>query len=78
MSKNSPWLAGIAVAIVWFSVFEKMALDHPGSLNTLSRFLATTGAQWPLSIFLMGMFAGGLAVHLFWPWRQNPLGKGGG
>lgn len=78
MRKNLPWIIGIVGAIAFFAYFEAAAFDHPDRYNTLSHFLATMGATWPLSIFLLGMFAGGLAVHLFWPWKENPLGKGGG
>ncbi len=78
MKKNLPWIAGIFVAILFFAWFESAAFAHPERYNTLSHFIATLGAQWPLSIYLMGFFNGGLAVHFFWPWAQNPLGKGGG
>jgi 4-hydroxybenzoate polyprenyltransferase len=73
-----PWIILTLVAIVAFSIFEAMAFRHPDRLNTLSRSIATLGAKWPLSIFLMGLFAGILAAHLFWPWASNPLGAGGG
>lgn len=78
MKRNLPWIVGILGAIVFFAVFEGLAFAHPDRFNTLSNFIATLGARWPLSIFLMGFFAGGLAVHFFWPWQANPLGKGGG
>ncbi len=75
---NLPWIAGAIGAIVFFAVFEARAFAHPDRQNTLSRAVATLGAQWPLSIFLMGMLAGILAAHFFWPWPQNPLAGGGG
>lgn len=78
MSKNLPWIVGIFIAILFFGYFEYAAFDHPDRYNTLSHFIAGIGAQWPLSIYLMGFFTGGLATHFFWPWRANPLGKGGG
>jgi len=78
MKKNLPWIVGIIVAILFFAYFESAAFAHPDRYNTLSHFIATIGARWPLSIFLMGAFSGGLSVHFFWPWRENPLGKGGG
>jgi formate/nitrite transporter FocA (FNT family) len=76
--KNLPWIIGALSAVVFFAVFESYALNHPGRLNTLSHAVATLGATWPLSIFLMGMFAGILAAHFFWPWKENPLGDGKG
>jgi GcrA cell cycle regulator len=30
--------------------------------------LTNKTCRWPLSIFIMGTFAGGLAVHFFWHW----------
>lgn len=73
-----PWIIGAIGAIVFFAVFEAYAFRHPDRVNTLSRAIATLGARWPLSIFLMGMFAGILASHFFWPWGANPLGPGAG
>lgn len=65
---NTPWIIGLLAAIVFFAVFEALAFRHPDRLNTLSRAVWTLGQVWPLSIFLMGMFCGGLAVHFFWHW----------
>ena len=65
---NAPWIIGIIAAIVFFAIFERRALRHPHRQNTLSKFIAELGSAFPLSIFLMGMFAGGLAVHFFWRW----------
>jgi hypothetical protein len=65
---NTPWIIGTIVAILFFAYFEWRAFKHPDRANTLSHFVYTIGAQWPLSIFLMGMFCGGLAVHFFWHW----------
>lgn len=75
---NLPWEIGIFFAIVFFAVFEKRAFDHPNRQNTLSYTIASIGEKWPLSIWLMGLFAGVLAAHFFWPWCANPLGHGGG
>jgi hypothetical protein len=65
---NTPWIIGLFGAILFFAVFEALAFRHPDRLNTLSRAVWTVGQVWPLSIWLMGMFAGGLAVHFFWHW----------
>jgi hypothetical protein len=46
--------------------------------NTFSRYVSTVGATWPLSIFLIGLVTGIMAAHFFWPWKDNPLGKGDG
>jgi hypothetical protein len=68
---NTPWIVGSMVAIVFFAYFEKRAFDFPTSQNTLSRWIYNMGQSWPLSIWLMGMLAGGLAVHFFWHWDPN-------
>jgi hypothetical protein len=63
-----PWILGTFGAIAFFAVFERYAFNHPGRVNTLSAFVFQIGARFPLSIFIMGMFIGGLAVHFFWHW----------
>lgn len=63
-----PWIIGTFAAIVFFAWFEAKAFNHPERANTLSHAVYTIGARWPLSIFIMGMFCGGLAVHFFWHW----------
>lgn len=63
-----PWIAGIIGAVLFFIFFEARAFRHPDRQNTLSRFIFNIGETWPLSIFLMGMLTGGLAVHFFWHW----------
>jgi hypothetical protein len=65
---NTPWIIGILVAIVFFAIFEARAFRFPDQQNTLSRFIYNLGSNWPLSIYLMGNFTGGLAVHFFWHW----------
>ena len=63
-----PWIFGTVGAILFFAYFEWRALAYPDRQDTLSMAIYKLGSNWPLSIFLMGMFAGGLAVHLFWNW----------
>ena len=63
-----PWIIGAFIAIGFFAYFEARAFRHPQRQNTLSHAVYTIGSKWPLSIFIMGMFAGGLAVHFFWHW----------
>lgn len=63
---NTPWIIGILLAIAFFAYFEWRAFKHPERENTLSFWIYSIGQKWPLSIWLMGMFAGGLAVHFFW------------
>lgn len=63
----------ILLGLAWlaaFIFFEVRALRDPKNPKrmTLSRFVFTVGAKFPLSIFLMGMVVGGLAVHFFWHW----------
>lgn len=60
---NGAWLAA-------FAFFEYRALAHGNDPHrvTLSRYVYTIGSRFPLSIFLLGMVVGGLAVHFFWHW----------
>jgi hypothetical protein len=66
MNLNIIWAIGGAVAIVFFSVVEWFAIDHPTSQWTLSHGIAWLGVHFPLSIWIFGVFTGGLAVHFFW------------
>lgn len=72
---NLPWTLGLIAAIAYFAYFEWRAFQHPERQNTLSRWIYNIGASWPLSIFLMGMLCGGLAVHFFWHWCPD-VGQG--
>jgi hypothetical protein len=76
---NTVWIVGILVAIVFFAVAEGYAFRYHDRQNTLSRFIWTIGQNWPLSIWLMGLFAGCLASHFFWHWDPacTPPGVGG-
>lgn len=65
---NAPWLIGLAIAIAFFAWFEARAFRHPERQNSLSRWIYDLGSKWPLSIWIMGAMAGGLAVHFFWHW----------
>ena len=78
MKKAWPWAVGLIGAIAYFAYFETMAFVHPGQYDTLSHVVASIGASFPLAIWFCGVFAGGLAVHFFWAWTDNPMGKGGG
>lgn len=63
-----PWIIGAIAAMVYFAVFETLGFIWPARFNTLSHAVYTIGAHWSLSIFLMGGFSFGLAVHFFWHW----------
>lgn len=65
---DTPWIIGAIGAIAFFAFWESYAFRHSDRTNTLSRWIYNMGQTWPLSIFLMGMLAGGLAVHFFWHW----------
>lgn len=65
---NLPWILGTLGAIAFFAYFEWRAFKYPTRQNTMSRWIYNMGSNWPLSIFLMGMLCGGLAVHFFWHW----------
>lgn len=75
---NLPWIIGILLAIAFFAFFEWRAFMHPLRQNTLSRFIYNIGSEWPLSIWLMGVFCGSLATHLFWHWCPATTALGGG
>ena len=62
------WWVGLIAAVVFFAAIEGLAFKYPQRQNTLSRTIYDIGSKWPLSIFIMGMFAGGLGVHFFWHW----------
>lgn len=74
---NTPWIIGALLAIAFFAYFEWRAFAHPDRQNTLSHFVSTIGAKWPMSIWLMGVGTGILAAHFFWAWVQNPIAGGG-
>ena len=65
---NTPWIIGVVAAVAFFAYFEWRAFKYPERQNTLSRWIYNMGQTWPLSIFLMGLLCGGLAVHFFWHW----------
>lgn len=64
----TPWIILTLLAILLFIMFETFAFRWPKRFGTLSSAIYTLGSTWPLSIWIMGMFAGGLAVHFFWHW----------
>lgn len=68
MSQTWMWGLGLCTAIIFFCLIEGLAFKHPERQNTLSRTIYDIGSKFPLSIWIMGMFAGGLAVHFFWHW----------
>jgi len=76
---NGPWIVLTLLAIAAFAWLEARAFRHPDRQNTLSRTIYDIGSKWPLSIWIMGVFCGGLAVHFFWHWDPNcvPPGTGG-
>lgn len=63
---NDWWIIGVVAAILFFAVGEWWAFRHPERQNTLSRAIYDLGAKWPMSIWIMGVFTGALAVHFFW------------
>jgi hypothetical protein len=77
----SYWVVWPTVIISWlvlgwaaFALLETRALKHAHRKDqvTLSFFLYTIGAKFPLSIFLagllIGLFFGSLATHVLWHW----------
>lgn len=70
------WLAAGWAGFAWFEA-KALRPNAPENQPTLSRFVYTVGARFPLSIFLLGLraglFWGGLAVHFFW--HSGPPGS---
>lgn len=65
---NDYWIAGLFSAMFFFAIVEGMAFKHPERINSLSRAIYDLGSNFPLSIWVCGVFTGGLAVHFFWHW----------
>ena len=60
------WVGWLLVIVASFAAFEGYAL-HTGR-TTLSRFTWTISQKWPPMPFVLGLIAGGLAVHFWWHW----------
>ena len=74
---NTYWIVGLVSAILFFAVGEYYACRHHDRMNTLSRAIYLLGQKFPLSIWIMGVFAGALAVHLFWHWDPSCISSAG-
>jgi hypothetical protein len=70
------WLVFLFVAVGGFALVEGLALKHPTQQYTLSRCIAYLGENFPLSIWICGIFAGAMAVHFFW--HYCPFGASSG
>lgn len=79
MSDFVTWTLFIALGLAAFAFFEYRALAHADDPKrvTLSRYVYTIGAKFPLSIFLAGMVIGSLATHLWWHWCPAGAVTGG-
>ena len=60
------WLGWLLGLIVTFAAFEGYALKT--NHTTLSRFTWNASQAWPPLPFVLGLVAGGLAVHFWWHW----------
>ncbi len=60
------WLGWLLLALLAFGVLETWAL-RTGRL-TLSRVTWEASRAWPPLPFVIGLVAGGLAVHFWWHW----------
>lgn len=78
MKRYLPWIIGLALAVVYFTVWETLAFTAPATHASLSNAVSSIGYHWPPAIFFCGQFVGLLQAHFFWAWRDNPMGKGGG
>jgi hypothetical protein len=63
---NWVWLGWLFAFAVSFAAIEGWAI-HRGQ-TTLSRFTWTISQAWPPLPFVLGLIAGGLAVHFWWHW----------
>ncbi len=75
------WLNWTILGALWLAGFlflEVRALrSNDPKRVTLSRYMATIGAKFPLSIFFMGLVIGGLSVHFWWHWGCEIVTQGG-
>lgn len=72
-----PWIVMLIAGAIFFAWWEDVGLRHGARTHTLSMFMHTIGARWPLSIWLFGGLCWMLATHLFWPWcPDGNLGVG--
>jgi hypothetical protein len=60
------WVGWILFLAASFAAFEGSALTH--GKTTLSRFTWNISRAWPPFPFVLGLIAGGLAVHFWWHW----------
>jgi hypothetical protein len=65
MNMDLPWLVFLAVAVMFFAIFETRAIWEPDRQDTLSHFVYKVVHDRPVTIYLIGMFTGVLVVHLF-------------
>jgi hypothetical protein len=68
------WLIGLVGAVGFFAAVEEYAIRQPTKQWTLSRCIAWLGQNFPLSIWVCGVFTGAMAVHFFW--HYCPFGAG--
>jgi len=63
---NWVWTGWLGFFIASFAVFETWALRT--GRTTLSRYTWNASQAWPPLPFVLGLIAGGLAVHFWWHW----------
>jgi hypothetical protein len=67
------WTSWLLFLIVSFAALEGYAISKTDGV-TLSQFTAEVSAAWPLMPWVLGVLAGGLAVHFFWHWQPKIVG----
>ena len=70
------WTAWLLFFVASFAVFETWAMSTGGT--SLSLFTWQISQAWPPLIWLLGVVAGGLAVHFWWHWSPPNDGSLGG
>lgn len=75
---NGPWIIWWLAIFLSFALLERYAFKHPDRTNTLSRFMWNLGQKFPLTLFLVGVVIGGLAVHFWWNWCPALMAPGHG
>jgi hypothetical protein len=66
------WTGVLAGMIALVAVPEVYAIMTGG--KTLSQFTAEVCTAWPPMIWILGVMAGGLAVHFWWRWTPEVVG----
>ena len=65
------WTIWLLAFIVSFAFCEGFAISTNGI--TLSRYTYNLSQDWPVLPWVLGVIAGGLAVHFWWHWAPKDI-----